>query len=113
MSTRYRYLYLYLCLYAPCCRESFVASFPRRGSFSPCADGRSKANAPATPPTMGKDKKSNGGGFSSPASGGGLAAALGHAGSPASTTGPSLLSAVLGDTSLDPEAQCGAHRQIS
>ena len=33
--------------------------------------------------------------------GGGLAAALGHAGSPASTTGPSLLSAVLGDTSWE------------
>tara|TARA_B110001452_G_scaffold159823_1_gene132974 strand:+ start:169 stop:345 length:177 start_codon:yes stop_codon:yes gene_type:complete len=47
----------------------------------------------------------------SPASfgGGGLAAALGAHGGGATTTaasnGPSLLSAVLGDSSLDPEAQ--------
>lgn len=41
--------------------------------------------------------------------GGGLAAALGHHGGGATATtaskGPSLLSAVLGDSSLDPEAQ--------
>lgn len=39
--------------------------------------------------------------------GGGLAAALGHGGatSTAASNGPSLLSAVLGDSSLDPAAQ--------
>ena len=62
--------------------RSRALSQSRLPELSACADGLSKANAPATPPTMGKDKKSKGGGFSSPASGDGLAAALGHGTSP-------------------------------
>ena len=52
---------------------------------------------------MGKDKTKKAGGGSYVCGGGGLAAALG--GAVSSPSGPSLLSAVLGNSSLDGEAQ--------